>query len=136
MGDILFCYRQGQFSSLNDALNTRGIYGVGIAATNPLEIFPDKSGHNKYGVVVCFPILLNNHLQLSNIQMHPNTIDLTPYNGNRNDALQHIPDAKHYKTLFGPHTIIILDYSQSEAQNKVPFLIFIHKCMYTSGISR
>ena len=44
--------------------------------------------------------------------------------------------AKHYKTLFGPHTIIILDYSQSEAQNKVPFLIFIHKCMYTSGISR
>ena len=44
--------------------------------------------------------------------------------------------AKHYKTLFGPHTIIILDYSQSETQNKVPFLIFIHKCMYTSGISR
>ena len=31
--------------------------------------------------------------------------------------------AKHDKTLFGPHTIIILDYSHSEAQNRVPLLI-------------
>ena len=44
--------------------------------------------------------------------------------------------AKHDKTLFGPHTIIILDYSHRETQNKVPLLVFIHKCMYTSGISR
>ena len=44
--------------------------------------------------------------------------------------------AKHDKTLFGPHTIIILDYSHSEAQNKVPLLIFIHKCMHTSNNTR
>ena len=41
--------------------------------------------------------------------------------------------AKHDKTLFCPHTIIILDYSHSEAQNRVPLLIFIHKCVHTSN---
>ena len=100
-GDVLFCYRQGQFSSLNEALDTRGIYAVGIAATDPLVLYPNKTGHNKYGIVVSFPILLKKHLQLRNIQLHPNTIDLTPYNGNRNDALQYIESEKHYSTLLG-----------------------------------
>ena len=44
--------------------------------------------------------------------------------------------AKHDKTLFGLHTIIVLDYSHSEAQNRVPLLIFISKCMHTSNNTR
>ena len=44
--------------------------------------------------------------------------------------------AKHDKTLFGPHTIIVLDYSHSEAKKRVPLLIFIHKCMQTSTNTR
>lgn len=98
-GDILFCYRQGQFGSLGEALEIRGIYGIGVAVSNPLVLFPDEEDYKQYGVIVAFPILLEKHLQLRNIQMHPNTIDLTPYNGNRNDALQHIPDERHYSTL-------------------------------------
>ena len=98
-GDLLFCYRQGQFSDLNEALNMRGIYGIGIAASDPVLLFPQAENHNKWAVLVCFPINIYQHLQLRNIQMHPNTIDLTPYNGNRNDALQHIPEKKHFLTL-------------------------------------
>lgn len=98
-GDVLFCYRQGQFGSLGMALNNRGIYGVGIAATDPMILYPNEQGHNKWGIVVVFPILLQQHLQLRNIQMHPQTIDLTPYNGNRNDALQYIEEERHSQTL-------------------------------------
>ena len=98
-GDVLFCYRQGQFGSLGMALNNRGIYGVGIAATDPMILYPNEQGHNKWGIVVVFPVILQNHLQLRNIQMHPQTIDLTPYNGNRNDALQYIEEERHYQTL-------------------------------------
>lgn len=98
-GDILFCYRQGQFNSLDSALETRGIYAVGIAATDPMLLFPQKSDHQMWGVVVFFPAALQTHLELRNIQLHPNTINLTPYNGNRNDALQHIEDETHYSTL-------------------------------------
>lgn len=99
-GDVLFCYRQGQFSSLDEALNNRGIYAVGFAATDPIEMFEDaEKEHEKYGIVVSFPKFLSKHLALKNIQMHPNTINLTPYNGNRNDALQHIPYSIHYNTL-------------------------------------
>jgi hypothetical protein len=98
-GDVLFCYRQGQFGDLNEALNMRGIYAVGIAASDPKLLFPDRENHNQWGVLISFPIQLPRHLSLRNIQMHPNTIDLTPYNGNRNDALQHIPNERHYRTL-------------------------------------
>jgi 5-methylcytosine-specific restriction protein B len=98
-GDILYCYRQGQFSDLNEALTMRGIYAIGIAASDPFLLFPDADKHNKWGVLVCFPIKLPSHLELKNIQMHPDTIDLTPYNGNRNDSLQYIPEQKHYLTL-------------------------------------
>lgn len=99
-GDVLFCYRQGQFSSLDEALNKRGIYAIGFAATDPIEMFKDEEKeHEKYGIVVSFPRFLSKHLKLKNIQMHPNTINLTPYNGNRNDALQHIPSSTHYNTL-------------------------------------
>lgn len=101
-GDVLFCYRQGQFGSLKDALETRGIYAVGFAASEPMILKPrvrDEQEYTRYGIYVYFPILLNQHLQLRNIQMHPNTVDLTPYNGNRNDALQHIPESHHYNTL-------------------------------------
>jgi 5-methylcytosine-specific restriction protein B len=98
-GDVLYCYRQGQFSDLNSALLMRGIYAIGIAASDPVLLFPKAENHNKWGVLVCFPIVLPNHLELKNIQMHPETIDLTPYNGNRNDALQYISDSKHYLTL-------------------------------------
>ena len=44
--------------------------------------------------------------------------------------------AKHDKTLFGPHTIIVQDYSHSEAQNRVPLQIFIHKYMHISNNTR
>jgi hypothetical protein len=98
-GDVLYCYRQGQFSDLNEALTKRGIYAIGIAASDPVLLFPDADKHNKWGVLVCFPIKLPSHLELKNIQMHPDTIDLTPYNGNRNDSLQYIPEQKHYLTL-------------------------------------
>ena len=98
-GDVLYCYRQGQFSDLNEALTRRGIYAIGIAASDPVLLFPDADKHNKWGVLVCFPIKLPSHLELKNIQMHPDTIDLTPYNGNRNDSLQYIPEQKHYLTL-------------------------------------
>lgn len=108
-GDILFCYRIGQFDSLSTALEQRGIYGIGIAASNPLELYKNEKGHKKYGIVVSFPILLNSHLQVRNIQMHPKTIDLTPYNGNRNDALQHIPNKRHYSALMS--LVIEANYS-------------------------
>ena len=91
-GDVLFCNRIGQFDNLSEALNSRGIYGVGVALTDPIEFFPNESGHNKYGVVVSFPISLISSLSTRNIQMNPITIDLTPYNGNRNDSLQYIPE--------------------------------------------
>lgn len=91
-GDILFCNRFGQFGSLAEALDTRGIYGVGVAMTDPQKFYPNKDGHNKYGIVVSFPFSLHQHLSTRNIQMNPITIDLTPYNGNRNDSLQYISD--------------------------------------------
>lgn len=91
-GDVLFCNRIGQFENLSEALNTRGIYGVGIALTDPIEFFPEEEGHNRYGVIVSFPLSLKNSLSTRNIQMNPVTIDLTPYNGNRNDALQWISE--------------------------------------------
>lgn len=98
-GDILFCYRQGQFGDLGEALNKRGIYGIGVATTDPVKLFPEKDKHNQWAVHVSFPIPLIRHLKLRNIQMHPATIDLTPYNGNRNDALQYIPETKHINAL-------------------------------------
>ncbi|MGL2962780.1 McrB family protein [Flavobacterium sp. RSB2_4_14] len=91
-GDVLFCNRIGQFENLSEALKTRGVYGLGIALTDPIEFFPDETGHNKYGVIVCFPLSLKESLSTRNIQMNPITIDLTPYNGNRNDSLQWIPE--------------------------------------------
>jgi hypothetical protein len=98
-GDVVFCYRQGQFGSLDDALNTRGIYGLGIVASDPKELFKDKIGYERYGVEVVFPFPMQNLLELRNIQLNPNTINLTPYNGNRNDALQHIESDIHYESL-------------------------------------
>ncbi|MBI9103761.1 MAG: hypothetical protein JEY99_15200 [Spirochaetales bacterium] len=130
-GDILFCYRQGQFSSLDDALNIRGIYAVGIAATDPMILYPDEEGYKKYGIVVCFPILLDKHLELRNIQMHPNTIALTPYNGNRNDALQHIPDKNNYKPLIGMllerNKDSITRFQQLLGQHNLPVILPIEK---------
>ena len=98
-GDIVFCYRQGQFDNLDVALDTRGIYGVGIVASDPQLLFPNKQNHEKYGVAIVFPIVLNQHLKLREIQLNPRTINLTPYNGNRNDALQYIESDDHVQTL-------------------------------------
>jgi len=98
-GDIVFCYRQGQFDNLDVALDTRGIYGVGIVATDPQLLFPNRQNHEKYGVAIVFPIVLNQHLKLREIQLNPRTINLTPYNGNRNDALQYIESDDHVQTL-------------------------------------
>lgn len=98
-GDIVFCYRQGQFDSLDSALNIRGIYAVGFVASDPEILFPEKEGHNCYGVCILFPFSLKNHLELRNIQLNPITISLTPYNGNRNDALQYISESKYYEAL-------------------------------------
>ena len=106
IGDILFSYRNGQFGDLNEALNTRGIYGLGIAITNPIKFnhqyeAGSREEYKDYGVIVAYPYLLENHLSVRSIQLHPETIDLTPYNGNRNDSLQHIESPKHYNTLLG-----------------------------------
>lgn len=98
-GDVVFCYRQGQFDSLDTALDCRGIYGLGFVASEPQLLFPSEEGHNKYGVCILFPFSLKNHLELRNIQLNPITISLTPYNGNRNDALQYIQDKKFSDTL-------------------------------------
>ena len=98
-GDIVFCYRQGQFDNLDMALDCRGIYGVGFVASEPQLLFPTEEGHNKYGVCIFFPFSLKKHLELRNIQLNPITISLTPYNGNRNDALQYIQERKFSDTL-------------------------------------
>ena len=98
-GDIVFCYRQGQFSDLKEALSMRGIYAFGFVASEPKLLFPDKTDHNKYGVAILFPFGMKEHLELRNIQLNPITISLTPYNGNRNDALQYIPENEYSKSL-------------------------------------
>lgn len=98
-GDIVFCYRQGQFDNLDVALDARGIYGVGIVASDPQVLFPDKQNHEQYGVAIVFPVALSQHLKLREIQLNPKTINLTPYNGNRNDALQYIDSDNHVQAL-------------------------------------
>lgn len=102
IGDVLFSYRSGQFKDLNEALNMRGIYGLGIALSNPLKIGDEFKGREKYknyGIIVFYPFRLKTPLSVRDIQLNPDTIDLTPYNGNRNDSLQHIPNEKHYNSL-------------------------------------
>lgn len=104
IGDILFSYRFGQFKDLDEALKTRGIYGIGIAISNPMEIdnqHQGKDSYKNYGVIVFYPFKLQEHLSVRDIQLNPRTINLTPYNGNRNDSLQHIPKEEHYNTLLG-----------------------------------
>lgn len=98
-GDVVFCYRQGQFSELKEALQMRGIYALGFVASEPKILFPNKEEHNKYGVAILFPFGMKSHLELRNIQLNPVTISLTPYNGNRNDALQYIPQKEYYTSL-------------------------------------
>lgn len=104
IGDILFSYRFGQFGDLDEALKTRGIYGVGIAISNPMKFdnqYQGKDSYKNYGVIVFYPFKLQEHLSVRDIQLNPQTINLTPYNGNRNDSLQHIPKEEHYNTLLG-----------------------------------
>lgn len=104
IGDILFSYRTGQFGDLEEALNTRGIYGLGIAISNPMEFDNQHQGrdaYKNYGVIIFYPFKLKEHLSVRDIQLNPHTINLTPYNGNRNDSLQHIPKKEHYNTLLG-----------------------------------
>lgn len=98
-GDILFCNRIGQFSNLNMALDTRGIYAVGIAIEDPKIYYPAKHNHEKYGVKVIFPFSLKKNLSTRNIQLNPVTIAQTPYNGNRNDSLQKIDSLEIAKEL-------------------------------------
>lgn len=98
-GDILFCYQMGGWSPLSRALSMRGIYGIGIALSDPIFFGDDEDNHTHYGIPVCLPLRLSKHLAVKNIQMHPLTIDLTPYNGNRNDALQHIKKEEHYQAI-------------------------------------
>ncbi len=115
-GDVVFCYRQGQFADLSMALDMRGIYATGFVASDPIELFTDLTGHNRWAVEICFPLQLKEHLKLRNIQLHPITINLTPYNGNRNDALQYIPNKEHYETLLNliySANIELKDYFQS-----------------------
>src|SRR5699024_7641624 len=103
-GDILFSYRSGQFSDLDKALRMRGIYGLGIALSNPIKISEEYEGreeYKNYGVIVIYPFTLKKHLSVRDIQLNPKTINLTPYNGNRNDSLQYIPDNTHYTELLG-----------------------------------
>ena len=119
-GDIVFCYRQGQFGSLDDALDIRGIYAVGFVMSEPQILYPQETGHNKYGVMIFVPVAMQQHLELRNIQLNPYTINLTPYNGNRNDSLQYIPEKKHYETLLSmickknPEISSILETTRNE----------------------
>jgi len=104
IGDVLFSYRTGQFGDLDAALNTRGIYGLGIAMSNPMKFKNDHQGRDEYkdyGVIVFYPFKLKKHLSVRDIQLNPNTINLTPYNGNRNDSLQYIQSEEHYNCLLG-----------------------------------
>lgn len=104
IGDILFSYRNGQFNGLDNALQMRGIYGLGIALSNPMKISNENEKRHEYKdycVLVFYPFKLQKHLSVRDIQLNPITINLTPYNGNRNDSLQHIPNDKHYKSLSG-----------------------------------
>lgn len=104
VGDILFSYRNGQFNNLDEALRTRGIYGMGIALSNPIKFSEEHSGRDDYKnylIVVVYPFTLLEHLSVRDIQLNPNTINLTPYNGNRNDSLQFIPEREHYLSLLG-----------------------------------
>src|SRR5699024_8923470 len=82
----------------------RGIYGLGIALSNPLRIYNDHEGrddYKNYGIIIIYPFRLRKHLSVRDVQLNPNTINLTPYNGNRNDSLQYIPEKKHYNHLMG-----------------------------------
>lgn len=98
-GDVVFCYRQGQFDSLDEALDKRGIYAVGMVLSNPQELYLSKTNHERWGVAITLPFIIKEHLELRNIQLNPKTINLTPYNGNRNDALQYIAKEEHFSTL-------------------------------------
>lgn len=102
-GDVLFSYKTGQAKTLSEALIARGIYGVGIAVTDPFIIKENilNPSYKDYGILVYYPTFLKTHLTIRDIQLNPKTIDLTPYNGNRNDALQHIPKESQYETLLG-----------------------------------
>lgn len=128
IGDILFSYRTGQFKDLDEALNTRGIYGLGIAMSNPMKFQNENQGRDQYkdyGVIVFYPFKLQKHLSVRDIQLNPSTINLTPYNGNRNDSLQHIPDEKHYNTLLGmilyknPHIRELLEFMDIHIEESI-----------------
>nr|WP_263327107.1 AAA family ATPase [Neobacillus sp. Marseille-Q6967] len=128
IGDILFSYRSGQFSDLDAALNTRGIYGLGIAISNPMKFSNEHEGRDEYkdyGVIVFYPFKLQRHLSVRDIQLNPNTINLTPYNGNRNDSLQYIPNEKHYNTLIGmilsknPHIKEFLEFMNIHTEESI-----------------
>lgn len=133
-GDIVFCYRQGQFADLKTALNERGIYAIGFVASEPKKLFSQYKDHNAYGVAILFPLSLIHHLELRNIQLNPITISLTPYNGNRNDALQYIPEKEYYETLIklickkNPNTKIALEriINKKISEIKLPDEIWNH----------
>lgn len=127
-GDILFSYRTGQFGDLDAALNTRGIYGLGIALSNPIKFTNQYQGRDEYkdyGVIVFYPFKLQRHLSVRDIQLNPNTINLTPYNGNRNDSLQFIPKEKHYNNLLGmilyknPHIKDYLEFMNIYVEERI-----------------
>ncbi|WHX66060.1 AAA family ATPase [Peribacillus frigoritolerans] len=128
VGDILFSYRSGQFSDLDTALNTRGIYGLGIAMSNPMKFSNQYQGRDEYkdyGVIVFYPFKLQRHLSVRDIQLNPNTINLPPYNGNRNDSLQYIPNEKHYNKLLGmilyknPHIRDFLEFMNIHIEESI-----------------
>ena len=88
--------------------------------SEPQILYPQETGHNKYGVMIFVPVAMQQHLELRNIQLNPYTINLTPYNGNRNDSLQYIPEKKHYETLLSmickknPEISSILETTRNE----------------------
>lgn len=134
-GDILFCNRIGQFSSLDKALEMRGIYAVGIAIEDPKVYYPNHNDHTRYGVKIIFPISLQKNLSTRSIQLNPITIAQTPYNGNRNDSLQRIDSieiAKEILNMIGnnnPGFSIFLDvfynYSINSIEKKTASISYI-----------
>lgn len=128
IGDILFSYRNGQFGDLDKALNTRGIYGLGIAISNPMKFRNEHQGKDEYkdyGVIVFYPFKLHEHLSVRDIQLNPDTINLTPYNGNRNDSLQYIQSEKHYNSLLSmtlyknPHIKEFLEFMNLHVEKSI-----------------
>ncbi|UOO43813.1 AAA family ATPase (plasmid) [Priestia megaterium] len=98
-GDVCFLYRQGEFSSLRQALLTRGIYAIGVIEGLPEKKIEIPTKHTDFSVKVTILHILDNHLNVHEVQKNDITFDLTPYNGNRNDTFQPIVSTEQSREM-------------------------------------